>query len=434
LDSGIEEDIISEVAKNKEFLIDVTRELIRLPTVNPPKKPKEEWKRFSDYGAAARYLRQQIRKIGITHVEVKNTPIRVVREHYKDTETLHRPNVLCSLGDSEATGVHLNGHYDTVPTDPTRWRITRPFKPVVRGNRIYGLGASDMKAGVASILCVLKVLRNLGVPIRKSVSASFTCDEETGGQAGVGYLACARMIGADYAVIAEPAQPHMVKHGIKGRLWLKITTKGKEAHASQPHLGINAFEKLVDATLAIRELARKELSRVKTKYNAEDKPSACTTVALGGEVNGGTKVSTVPGSCTMSLDCRFIPEFRSREVERKIRRCLEALEQSDPSFDFEMDTDSVDEPVVFRSDSKVFSVLKDAHARIFKTPPNLVISSGANDSVFLARRRIPTAVYGPGLSEQAHRVDEFVKVNDLVRTTQVLALAVYSLTQEKSSN
>jgi succinyl-diaminopimelate desuccinylase len=426
VESSETREIISRISEYETFLTGITTQLAAVPTVTV--RPFEDrWLDCSQYTKAADILQSQLASLGISSTRL-TAPDSLVEDFYGEKHPpLPMPNVVASFGDSPEEGVHLTGHYDTVPPATSGWRRL-PFEPTMSDGKIYGLGTSDMKGGVACILGVLKVFRDLRIKPKSGLTVSFTCDEEIGGKVGVAWLVKEKQTTARHAIIAEPTQPDMVKHGIKGALWLSITAEGRQAHGSRPHLGVNAFDKIVDIAMSLRNLENGLFGSQKTSYHTEDEPSAHTTLMLGGRVSGGSKGSSVPDSCTMTVDCRFIPEMRLDAVENEIRLCLSDLQRKDPDLRFQVLRDGADEPVVVSPDALVCQKLAASHVHVTGKTAKLVISSDANDSGFLVQSGIPTAVYGPGLSEQAHRADEFVQIRDLVSTTQALALTVYGLT------
>ena len=89
-----------------------------------------------------------------------------------------------------------------------------------------------------------------------NIECSFTCDEETGGQLGAGYIVEKGLVDADYVVICEGGTEMNIGNGHNGVLWLEIDVQGKAAHGSQPDKGINAFEKTAELVSALQRVKR----------------------------------------------------------------------------------------------------------------------------------------------------------------------------------
>ena len=102
-----------------------------------------------------------------------------------------------------------------------------------------------------------------------------------------------RIIAADFGIITEPSQPHFVRIGHRGVLWVEVVTKGKTAHASMPYPGINAFKKLLRVAQGLEDLER-ELEGKRTAAPVMVEEDKHPTICLGSVVRGGVKTHVVP--------------------------------------------------------------------------------------------------------------------------------------------
>ena len=139
--------------------------------------------------------------------------------------------------------VHLNGHFDVVPAG-AGWTVD-PFGGDVRDGRIYGRGSCDMKAGIAAAVYAAEAIRRAGVELNGVVEISGTVDEESGGFAGVAWLAQQRppqRRAPDFVIIPEPLYVDRICIGHRGVYWFEVTTRGRIAHGSMPFHGVSAIE------------------------------------------------------------------------------------------------------------------------------------------------------------------------------------------------
>ena len=149
------------------------QELVRIPTVNPPGE---------NYRECAEFIGGRLREFGydVAYVEATGRPEHTARHP--------RVNVLGTLRDTPARPrLHFNGHFDVVPVGDG-WTVD-PFSGIVRDGKIFGRGTTDQKAGIAASIYAVEALRRAGVRLRGNVEQSGTVDEESGGVAGMAYLA-----------------------------------------------------------------------------------------------------------------------------------------------------------------------------------------------------------------------------------------------------
>ncbi len=154
-----------------------------------------------------------------------------------------RPNLYARLkGDKPGKRLNYNGHLDTIPV-VEGWE-TDPFKPVRRGNDLVGLGSCDMKAGLASILTMLKAFQDSGQKLKGELSFSGVIDEEAMGE-GAKAMLKTDFAEVDAIVLAEPYpcdESKPMPLGITGKILYDVHVQGKAAHGFRPQLGINAVE------------------------------------------------------------------------------------------------------------------------------------------------------------------------------------------------
>src|SRR5919198_2751048 len=163
--------ILAEVDRAADEIVAFTRELVRIPTVNPP---------GDGYEACAHAIGDELsrRRFDVEYIVADGRP-----EH---TRTHPRVNVVGTRRGGPGPIVHLNGHFDVVPAG-SGWTVD-PFGAVVREGRIYGRGVCDMKAGIAAALFAAEAIERAGVRLPGSIEISGTVDEESGGFAGGAYL------------------------------------------------------------------------------------------------------------------------------------------------------------------------------------------------------------------------------------------------------
>ncbi|ADN49702.1 M20 family metallopeptidase [Vulcanisaeta distributa] len=401
----------------KTGLIELTSHLIQIPSVNPPGYTVN----------IAGFIRDWLGERGFKSE---------FREYAKD-----KPNVIARVGRGKPVLI-LNGHMDVVPPgDDSRW-VYPPFSGKIVEGRIYGRGATDMKGGLAVIMMVFTELAPL---IERQGSGtlifSATADEETGGHPGVEALVRDGVLVGDAAIVAEPSGSSRYYIGEKGLCQVKLVTRGRPAHGSLPILGENAIMKLAAAiaraeelinefnkgiklpselTEAIRNSAEVYLEAARASglnLTLSDFERVVGTVSFNpGVVRGGSKINMVPDYAELELDMRVPPGVSPSQVINHLRSGLsgiadvEVLDTSEPNYT------SPGEVIV--------RIIHEGIERVLGATPRPIIVTGATDGRYLRARGIPTVVYGPGELALAHAYNEYVTVDDLVRTHDVMLYAI----------
>jgi succinyl-diaminopimelate desuccinylase len=414
------ERVARAVEELEDEVVEFTRELVRIPTVNPPGDAYEPCaraigRRLEDFGFDVEYLAAEGRP-----------------EH---TRGHPRVNVVGTRPGTRSNPlVHLNGHMDVVPVGDG-WTVD-PFEAVVRDGKIYGRGVADMKAGIAAAVYAAEALRRAGVELVGTVEVSGTVDEESGGFAGMGYLAERGRVArgrTDAVIIPEPLNVDRICIGHRGVYWFEVTTHGRIAHGSMPFLGTNAIEQMG----AVLDTMRRELlpsfrerrTRIPVVPEAARHATLNVNAVEGGQPVGGIQTPCVADRCTAVFDRRFLLEEGFEATRREIVELLDGLQGELEDFRYELDDLLVVEPTATPPDATVVEALGSAINGVLGREATLVASPGTYDHKHVARiAGVENCVaYGPGVLELAHQPDEWCSVDDLVTATRVLALATARL-------
>ena len=323
-------------------------DLIRINTTNPPGKERE----------AAEYLAKTLTKDGFKCELYESAPGRgSLVTRIKGTGG--RPSLL------------LLSHLDVVAANPKEWSVD-PFGGVVKDGFVWGRGALDMKSMTAVEVMVMKLLKRRGVQLKGDLLLAATADEEKGGEAGAGWLACncPERVQADYVInegggLAMPVNGKnifTIQTAEKGILWLRIRAKGTPGHGSKPGIADNAIlrmnrivEKLGNYRSKImlvptvkeyiteiareNKVAQEDLRRLlhnpvngdefmddlacKDKFFAEDVRAMVRMTVTPTMIHGGVKENIIPSECEGVFDCRVLPGQSVTEAMAMIKGLLE---------------------------------------------------------------------------------------------------------------
>lgn len=329
---------------------------------------------------------------------------------------LHAPH-----GAAAGKSLILNGHIDVVPTGaPSLW-TNHPFDATVRDGRVYGRGSGDMKAGIVAYCMAFRALSLLGLQPASPVIMQSVIEEECTGN---GALAClAKGYRADAAVIPEPMDGHLMTAQL-GVMWLSIHLTGKPVHVADTSAGINAIE----AAYAVFE----SLKGLEEEWNRPENRHACYTEHTHpvnfnlGKIDGGEWASSVPCSVTFDVRVGFFPGMALSDVQTALEARVHGALATDPRLAGVHGT--IDyrgfqaEGCVMDPDSPLMDGISRAHRRVTNIPIEKVATTATTDCRFFELYgNIPATCYGPE-SGGYHGIDEWVSIDSMMQTTQVLAL------------
>ena len=416
------ERVLREIDGLREEVVAFTSELVRIPTVNPPGE---------NYEDGARFIGRRLSACGF---EVEYHAALGRPEH---TRAHPRLNVVGARpGSGPGPVVHLNGHFDVVPAG-AGWTMD-PFGGEVRDGRIWGRGACDMKAGLAAAVYAAEALRRAGALPRGTIEVSGTVDEESGGFAGVAWLAEKGRIAkerTDYVIIPEPLGVDRVCLGHRGVYWFEVTTRGRSAHGSMPFLGQSAIEHMAAVLEAVRTDLKPALARRVTRMPVVPKDAARATINVngidGGQGVDGIQTPCVADRCRAIFDRRLLLEEDFETARAEVVSLLDGVAARRPGLRYELRDLMVVHPTMSAEGSALVASLRHNVSAVLGREAALVASPGTYDQKHFARiAGVEHCVaYGPGVLELAHQPDEWCAVDDLVNATRVLALTLLDLTR-----
>ena len=299
----------------------------------------------------------------------------------------------------------LVGHTDTVPYDPA-W--TDALRLSERDGKLFGRGSCDTKAFIAA---ALTAIANVDLAkLKKPLALVFTSDEEIG-CLGAKRLVAAKPFRARYAIVGEPTSLQPMRAG-KGYCLAEITVHGREAHSAYPSLGASAIARAAHLIRAIEEIA--EEIKVDS-HDAFDPP--CTTLNVG-LINGGTAKNVVPGECRFTLEWRTIPGQKTDRVLNAVRKVIGEISRTDSDFSCDIDAGRFDESFETKANSELVQFLEQASARSSGT---VAFGTEAPSMIALGAEAV---VFGPGDIRVAHRTGEFVPLDELNQSVEILLRAI----------
>ncbi|MGQ9584233.1 MAG: M20 family metallopeptidase [Anaerolineae bacterium] len=383
---------------SEELILRLASQLVSIPTRNPPGEEKE----------GASFIFETFRSWGI-EAELILAP---------DPQ---RPQVVAwARGGGQGPTLILNGHIDTVREgDVSDWSFP-PFKATRQGNRLYGLGACDMKGSLAVGMAVLKAIAACGLSFPGTVLFQAVMGEELA-EDGTRTLLRLGYTG-DYAIVLEPTALQICR-ATRGVAWYKVTLAGNPIHCGRaapetPDL-VTQFARVASALADYhQEIARKEHPLV---------PSPACRVT---QLRAGERHNHLPACCEFTIDRRMLPGETFDQVQEELLGILEDVRAGDPSFDYRLTYDRGNEPVVTPEDSLLIKTLRRNSEELLGATPNLIGSAAGTDMRnFVFDAGIPAVNFGPGnfVTCNCHGPDEFVPVDELMACGRVVLGTAYDL-------
>ena len=345
--------------------VELTRELVRMQTVNPvnPERPCAD--------AVGRLLQAAGFAVAAHEFAPGRTSVVARRDG---------PDALCFVG-----------HLDTVPLGAAKWS-REPFGGEIADGKLYGRGSSDMKSGVAAIVAAAVELSR--APLRRGLTLVLVAGEETGCEGAAHLARTPGALGNAAAMIVGEPTGNVPVVGHKGALWLRARTRGKTAHGSMPSMGDNAVLKAARAALLLSE------------FRFDARPDALLggpTLNIG-TFHGGLNVNSVPDEAVIGVDIRTIPSVRHAPLRAELQRRLGSEVQLETLVDLEGVRTREDDAFVQRVCEVVGKVTGE------RAVPGAATYFTDASVLTPAYGGIPTVVIGPGEMALAHQTDEHCRV------------------------
>jgi succinyl-diaminopimelate desuccinylase len=424
--------LLSVIAGKRDDLIQLTQDLIRIPTLNPPGE---------NYDAICDFLAKRLKASGfeIQLIRAVGTP--------GDSEKYPRWNGIARREGAHAGDcVHFNSHTDVVEVG-NGW-TTDPFGGDLIDGKIYGRGACDMKGGLAASIIAAEAFVEVFPDFYGAIEISGTADEESGGYGGVAYLAEKGFFSPErvqHVIIPEPLNKDRVCLGHRGGWWAEIETFGEIAHGSMPFLGdcavrhmgavLDKFETDLFPAMAMRrtdmpvvpEGARQSTMNINSIHGGQAEQSDDFT---------GLPAHCVPDSCRIVIDRRFLDEEPLDQVRGEVTDLLEGIKAERPKFTYDLREINSVLPSMTDRNAPIAATVAAQIKQVMGRDAEFVASPGTYDQKHIDRiGKLKNCVaYGPGILELAHKPDEYIGVDDMMDSVAVMARSLAALLLPSTAN
>lgn len=332
-----------------------------------------------------------------------------------------RPNLSAKLeGKDGGRTLWYISHMDTVPEGSRDLWKTDPFQPTIKDGKVFARGAEDDGQSLVASLFALLTLKKLELPLPYNVGVWFVADEEFASNYGIKQLLKRHLFReSDLIVVPDSGSPRGTDIEIaeKSLLWMKVTTEGKQVHASLPKKGINANRIGMRLATDLDDMLN---SKYRKRNKLFDYPVSSFEPTKK-EQNVGN-VNTIPGVDVFYFDCRVLPVYSLDDVEADIKKKIKQFERK---YRTTIKFDEVEkEPAgpATPDDSDVAVLLARAVSKISRVKPRFVGIGGQTVGNLFRREGIPTVVWST-IDDVPHEPNEYSRVANLINDTKVFAAA-----------
>jgi len=315
-----------------------------------------------------------------------------------------RYNLLAKRGQGDG-GLMLAGHTDTVPFDDSRWN-QNPFKLTELDNKLYGLGSIDMKGFFAFVLQAISELDEKQQT--QPILILATADEETT-MAGAQQICKHPNLKPSRCIIGEPTDMTPVfTH--KGHMTSAIRVVGRSGHSSDPERGLNAIEvmhKVITKLLILKE-------QLKNKYSINYFEIPYPTLNLG-NIHGGDNANRICGCCEMHIDMRPLPGLSVQELQALLLDATFDINQQYPNSVSVIDLHEPIPAFTGNTDSALVKLAENIAGQ------KAVAVNYCTEAPFIQQLGCETIVMGPGSINQAHQPDEYLAMEKIKPSQQIIS-------------
>ena len=323
----------------------------------------------------------------------------------------------------------LNGHVDVVPTGPARLWTESPWSGALKNDSIYGRGSCDMKAGLASGIFAVQVLKSIGFEPNGNIMIQSVIGEESGGCGTLTNIV--KGYSADAAVILEPTSLKLCPIQ-SGALTFRLIIPGKATHAAMRWDGVSAIEKFNMVSQSIIEFEKKRHSSFSVEYY--ESPERVAPINIG-TIKGGEWHSTVSESVVAEGRFGVFPGESVSDARMAFSEHLKKVSDSDPWlkenppilewFEGQFESGRTD------VEHSIINNLEIAYQKVNSSPAKIEgVTYGSDLRLFTNHANIPAVLFGPGDVRLAHSANEYVKVEEVLTCIKIISNLIVNWCEE----
>ena len=400
-------EVTASVTKLEDMMVKTLARLCSIPAISPHN---------GGTGEDAKIL--ELAKI-IDELGLKDIALKVEYVDDEKATSGKRPSLFLEYPGKKPQRLCILSHIDVVPEgDLSAWTLD-PFKPEVRGTRLYGRGVSDNGMCLVSSLFALKALQDAGITPEHSILLAFVCDEEMGSHYGLEQLIERDIFRHDDLVLVPDSgndNGDFIEIAEKSVLRMKFTVTGKQVHAAYPNHGINACRAANMLAHEIDDALHEKFTQTNDIFDVPHSTFEPTRRA-----SNVPAVNIVPGREVFEFDCRILPEISLDDVISVVEKiCADVEKRTGAKISVEYERTDAAEPT--SPNSEICQMLTKSIREVLKIEPVAGGIGGGTFAVFFRNKGIPAVVWSQECDGVAHQPDEYTEISYLVNNAKVFAL------------
>ena len=417
ISSAVIEAVKKEIQQNLDEQIELTRKLVQIPSVTGQEADAQAFvaRLYKEAGLNTNYISVDFDKVS------QHDAYCGLEENA--SAYAERPNVVAKLnGAGGGKSLLINGHVDVVSPEPVEHWTYDPWEARIVGDRLYGRGANDMKAGLIANFMAVKCMLSLDLEPLGDLILQSVIEEEAGGGGGTLALLVAGVTG-EGAIVTEPTNLG-VRIGSGGVLYFRLTVAGRTAHAGNAHLGVNAISHLIPVYRALEKLGEERGNQRAPLFEKGSHGISCHLNL--GVLRAGDWPSTVPGEAVLEGRVGFLPGETAFQIKAQVKDCIDAAVSNDSWL-------SNHKPILewfgFRADpwlepqeSLLVETVSDAATMATGESVGIHARASAVDNRFFPLFGCSTLCIGTRGAGN-HAIDEYVELNSLAPLTTTLVIS-----------
>ena len=304
--------------------------------------------------------------------------------------------------------IAFNAHVDTVGVgERANWK-SDPYKALVKGGLVHGLGAGNCKGSMAVQIWLAEEIARRGGPVRGELIFTFVADEENLGPDGMAFLRKTGRVRPDALILGAQTENNLIV-AERGVMWARITTRGRAAHAGNPAAGDNAILRMMRLVGALSSYYDKALAR---RVSGAMK----STVNIG-MFHGGHNTNVVPSACTVEIDRRLLPNEKVKDAFKELKSVIDGAREPKGTYavEFLTGTNGFFAPENGAAVGAFEAAVKAKTGRKVK----FLNATGVSDGRYYADDGIEIINFGPGSGAQGHAANESVPIAGMVEAVEI---------------